>query len=337
MKARTVLIPLFILAVPVAAVWFLLSAVGGTERFDRNELVRVQLSDIHQARFAGFYAAEQLGFYDDEGIDVKLNPGGPDINQVDALSIGDADFAVPSGFETISAVGAGRRLKAVVAVHAATPIVYLARSDAGIDSLENFYGKTIGVSRPEHSLLYRKMMENKGLDWTNVRETDGSACLQGLLDGDYDILAGDALMALQDAQDRGMDIVSFRPVDYGISAFGDVVVAANRMLDDRPELTRRFLRATVRGWEHVYSHPDTAPGFVQAYNPTANPPQEKAQMYASRSFLVTEGRHFGHMDSPSWDAMVSLVRQHGTVADPPEINDLYVTDFMPVHYRHYIR
>ena len=107
--------------------------------------VTLQLKWVTQAQFAGYYVAQDRGFYEAEGLDVEIKPGGPDIAPAQVLAGGGADVVLdwmPSALAT--------REKGLALVNIAQPfkssgMMLTCRKETGIKSPEDFRGKTLGV------------------------------------------------------------------------------------------------------------------------------------------------------------------------------------------------
>ena len=109
------------------------------------EKVTLQLKWVTQAQFAGYYVAKEKGFYDEAGLDVTINPGGPDISPPQIIAGGGADVVIdwmPSALAS--------REKGVALVNIAQPfkrsgMMLTCRKETGIAKPEDFRGKTLGV------------------------------------------------------------------------------------------------------------------------------------------------------------------------------------------------
>ena len=107
--------------------------------------VTLQLKWVTQAQFAGYFVAKDKGFYEEEGLDVTIKPGGPDIAPPQVIAGGGADVVIdwmPSALAT--------REKGVALVNIAQPfkksgLMLTCRKDTGITKPEDFKGKTLGV------------------------------------------------------------------------------------------------------------------------------------------------------------------------------------------------
>ena len=119
-------------------------ALGATAAQAAEE-VTLQLKWVTQAQFAGYYVAKEKGFYDEVGLDVTINPGGPDISPPQIIAGGGADVIIdwmPSALAS--------REKGVALVNIAQPfkrsgMMLTCRKETGIANPQDFRGKTLGV------------------------------------------------------------------------------------------------------------------------------------------------------------------------------------------------
>jgi NitT/TauT family transport system substrate-binding protein len=82
---------------------------------DGGELtdVKLTLQWVTQAQFAGYYAALEQGFYEDEGLNVTIQPGGPDLNGVQLLISGQTDIAIRQFGDVLTARGTGAEVVSI--------------------------------------------------------------------------------------------------------------------------------------------------------------------------------------------------------------------------------
>ncbi len=109
--------------------------------------ITVQLKWMHQSQFAGFYAADLNGYYEDENIKVSFIEGGPTVDMIAAVLDGSAQFAVAAADELIVDRANGREALAVATVYQISPQVFVADAGSGITIPEDFRGKKILVSQ----------------------------------------------------------------------------------------------------------------------------------------------------------------------------------------------
>ena len=105
--------------------------------------ITVQLVWTHQAQFAGFYAADQNGYYTDEGLAVTLLEGGATVDHWNAVLDGAAQFGIAGGDELILARSEGKPVRAIATIYRRSPTVFISLKDAGITRPEDFAGKKV--------------------------------------------------------------------------------------------------------------------------------------------------------------------------------------------------
>ncbi|WP_300405554.1 ABC transporter substrate-binding protein, partial [Nocardioides sp.] len=106
--------------------------------------VTLQLQWLPQAQFAGYYAAVDQGFFEEEGLDVEIVPSGGDIVPQDALANGDADYAIAWVPKVLGSIEQGADLTNVGQIFQRSGTLQVAWADSGIDSVADFEGKKIG-------------------------------------------------------------------------------------------------------------------------------------------------------------------------------------------------
>jgi len=153
-------------AIVIAATAVASAGCGMLEDRPPPDEIAVQLKWIHQAQFAGIYAADQKGFYTEENIDITIQAGGGDMPPsqiIDDLVAGESSFAIVGGDELLSARSQGKPVVAIAVIFQKNPYVYVTLKDSGIQHPQDFTGKRLMVptnGETQHLALLNKL----GLD-----------------------------------------------------------------------------------------------------------------------------------------------------------------------------
>ena len=107
--------------------------------------VTLQLKWVTQAQFAGYYVAKDKGFYKDEGLDVTIKPGGPDIAPEQVLAGGGADVVVDWMPAALAAREKGAPMVNIAQPFKHSGLELTCRADTGIKTPEDLKGRTLGV------------------------------------------------------------------------------------------------------------------------------------------------------------------------------------------------
>ena len=291
--------------------------VGSAEAADKLTL---QLKWVTQAQFAGYYVAKDKGLYEEAGLDVTINPGGPDIAPPQVIAGGGADVIVdwmPSALAS--------REKGVPLVNIAQPfkrsgMMLTCRKDTGITKPEDFRGKTLGVWFYGNEYPFLSWMAKLGIP------TDGSAegvtvLKQGfnvdpLLQKQADCISTMTYNEYWQVIDAGIkpeDLIVFKYEDQGVATLEDglYVTEANLMDPAFVDKMARFVAASMKGWAWARENPDEAAGIVLENDTTgAQTEQHQVRMMGEINKL-TEGST-GVLDPADYERTVQTLLSGGS-------------------------
>ena len=289
--------------------------------------VTVQLSFLHQAEFAGFYAAEQQGYYAEEGLQVSFLEGGPDLDFIAPVVNGAAQFGVAQPADLILARGAGKPVRSIAVIYRRSPIVFFALSESGITRPQDFIGKQIRSTTTIDQTL-RAMMSRLDIEPHQYEIVHLPSNVTQFASGEVPVWGGFLNLFVQEVQHAGHQINLIHPDDYGIHFYGNILITTDDLIEQDPDLVQRFTRATLRGWTYVVENPESAGGFVQNYNPHVDPQLENAKMIASIPLVNTGEDFIGWMKPEVWADMERTLREQGLLTGSLNLNEVYTKEFL---------
>jgi len=294
-----------------------------------TEEVTVQLKWHHQAQFAGFYAAEQNGYYAAEGLIVSFIEGGPEVDLHNSVLDGRAQFAVAAADTLIVSRAEGKPVGAIAAVFRRNPLVFFAMADSNITGPQDFIGKTIRVP-PRQQPIFTKMMNRVGVspDQYTVVCCELEAFFSGDIDGSSGYLTNEVLAA----QDAGYKLNIIYPEDYGVHIYADTIFTTDNFITNRPDLVRRFLHATLKGWRWAIENPEEAAILALNYDPTLSADLQVAQMLAGIPLIHTGEDQIGWMQSDVWQGMIGWLMEQGALTESVELDEVYTMEFLQQIY-----
>ena len=125
----------------------------------------LRLKWLPQAQFAGFYYAQAKGYYKDAGIDLTINPGGPNLLTENLVATGADTFGLSGGTDSVmGAIDKGLPIVAVGVAHQITPFVFVTRADGPVKSLKDFEGKKVTTWFTGANYVLFGMLANAGVD-----------------------------------------------------------------------------------------------------------------------------------------------------------------------------
>ena len=232
------------------------------------EKVVLQLHGPAQFEFAGYYAALWKGFYDQAGLSVEIKPGeakagaGRGAAPVDAVrdvTEGRAQFGTGAGEVLIrTAQGQPLLLLAPIFQRSGAGIYYRAEDDfASPGALAD-----VKVGRlPASDLLDIEMvtaLKAEGVDPDKLKSVplEPGQHVAALADGRVEAVPGLAWDLPWREHEKGLAVKDINPADYRVEFYGDTLFTVRRFAEAKPEVTRAFRAASLKGWEYALNHQD---------------------------------------------------------------------------------
>lgn len=288
--------------------------------------VTIQLSWTHSSQFAGYYVADQLGYYTSEGLAVTFIEGGPTVDRLKAVLDGSAQFGSASGSNLIEGRAAGNQIVAIAAILRRDPFAFFALTSSGITRPQDFVSKTIQVRTRARPILY-PMLARVGVTPDQITEANDAA-FDDLYTGQVDVATGFVTTQLVDAQRAGYELNVIYPDDYGVHSLSDLIFATDGFVAQNHDLTLRFLRATLEGWTYAVENPVQAAAFVAKYKPDADLSYETETLTASLPYINTGEDHIGWMKPEIWVDMEQTLRDQFVITKPVDVTEIYTLQFL---------
>jgi NitT/TauT family transport system substrate-binding protein len=294
--------------------------------------VTVQFEWTHQAEFAGFYAADQKGYYAEEGLLVTFLPGGPAVDNLATVIGGQAQFGIALADQLIVSRADGSPLRAITAVYRLSPVVFFSLADTGITRPQDFAGKTIRVPMPLVTTLHA-MTARVGVSPDQYTEVELPSDVDMFLSGEVPIWGAYLTALVVSIQQTGCQLNLIYPSDYGIHFYGDVIFTTDQLIASDPDLVSRFLRATLKGWTYAIENPATIGAMVQVYFPDTAVADQNTRMIASIPLINTGEDHIGWMRPELWVSMEKTLREQGVITTPLDVTQVYTLQFLEDIYK----
>lgn len=235
------------------------------------EDVTIQLKWVTQAQFAGYYVALEKGFYSEEGLNVTIKPGGPDVAPVQVLLGGGADVMVDWMPSALAAREQGAPVVNIAQPFKSSGMMLTCLKETGITSPADFKGKTLGVWFFGNEYPFLSWMATLGIPTTGG--ADGvevlkqgfnvdpllqkqAACISTMTYNEY--------WQVIDAGIKPEELVTFKYEEQGVATLEDGLYVLEDKLKDPAfeEKMVKFVRASMKGWKYAEANPDEAAMIV---------------------------------------------------------------------------
>jgi ABC-type nitrate/sulfonate/bicarbonate transport system substrate-binding protein len=349
MKSRsrllmTIGIPVIIIIVVVGAYLWQQRPTGQTNTTVGNKpltTVKLALDWTPNTNHTGIFVAMAQKWYQQEGINLEIEPYSSNVSPDVLVSSGKADVGISSTEGVVADAASGQPVVSIAAIvqHNTSELAALASS--GITSPKDLDGKMYGAfGAPYENAVISQVIKHAG-GTGNFKST---------------VIDIDPLQALQthrvdfvwifqgaegiQAADEGMKLVTFPIVDNGIADYyTPTFISSPKEIQQQPDLLKRFMTATARGYEYAQAHPQQAAQMLIQENPKGTFPSAsyvlQSQEYLSPRY-VDPGRQWGLQDASAWHNYPEFMLSHGGVTDASgkvitsmNLNALYTNQFLP--------
>lgn len=281
------------------------------------EKIRLQLKWHHAFQFAGYYAAQQQGYYKDAGLDVEIVPATPNMNVVTEVCSGRAQFGIGTS-SLLVAYSQGQPVRLVANVYQHSAFVLLSRQ---LNKLQDI-----------HDLRGQRLMLEQGSD-----ELKAYLLLQGIGPADYQLIPhsfdiGDLVAGRIDAmsaysieepvllEQANIPFHAYTPRASGIDFYGDNLFTCAEFAEQKPQLVQAFRKASMQGWVYAMSHVDSVIHYMITQKLTqADELMLQAQAKALAPLLRFDLIEPGYINRARWQHIAEVYQQLGVIDQIPAL------------------
>jgi NitT/TauT family transport system substrate-binding protein len=330
------------LAASIAVVAFALTACGGDDGGGGDsaakDKVTLQSKWVVQAQFAGYYAALDQGYYDDENLDVTIKPGGPDIVPEQVVLGGQAEFGIDWLDSLLATRDKGQDLVNIAQVYTRSGMTEVTWKDSGLDQITDLRGKKVGVwlGGNEHKLF--AALNKNGIDPQKdadivAQPFDMNLFLNREIDAAAAMTYNELAQVLETKnKDTGKlhtidELNVMKMSDLGTGALEDGVFVKGDWIADEgnQDIAKRFLKASFRGWVYCRDNPEDCLRIVLDNGPTLGEGHQRWMLNEVNALIWPAPKGIGVMDPESFK-ITNDIALSGKVITKAASEDAYRTD-----------
>lgn len=294
----------------------------------------LRLKWLTQAQFAGFYVALEKGYYKDEGINLTINPGGPNLLTENLVATGADTFGLSGGTDSVFAArDKGMPIVCVGVSHQVTPFVFVAHKDGPIKTIADFKDKKVTTWFTGANHVLSAMLSKVGVDPASVDIQPQQVSVTPFVDKQVDVVTATRYNELYVINERvGKDnLTLFVPEDSGVSFPRDTLVVSETTAKESPELVEKFLRASIKGWKEAFANEKEAVDIIMAISPTLNRAQQEFMLSEVKTLMTagkasTEGMFT--IDKDAVGSANALLAEYGVISKPVDLDAAFNSSFI---------
>jgi NitT/TauT family transport system substrate-binding protein len=292
-----------------------------------------QLNWVAGGANAGFAAAVAEGFYKEAGLDVKLVEGNGSGNTAQLVANNRSEIAYADAVAVSQLIAKGAPMKIVSTVYQSNPNAVLALKKTNIKSIKDLAGKKVGVpSGSSQTTMLPLFLKANGLKESDVTliNMPATSMVPSLLQGQVDAILGsiDAYQIQAEAQGAQLDIYRF--ADYGVPTVSTSIFASNAFLKDNPEVVKKFIAASLKGWSFALDNPDKTVKDIKTVFPNVNEKLAASELAAIGPLFCSGGaKYVGKAEDALWVKTQDLLSEVKLLPAGQDPKSYYSNDYLP--------
>ena len=299
----------------------------------KKEDVTVILDYVANTNHTGMYVALENGYYDEAGLNVEIVEPTEGATAT-LISVGKGDFGI-SYQEDVTVARTSEDplpIKAIATLIQHNTSGFASYADKNIQSPKDFEGKTYaGWGGPGEEAVLKAVMAQNDADYNNLNVviSDGSGfeALKDKVDVMWFFEGWDNVKCKMN--DFPINYMELRQLDERLDYYTPVIIANDDTLKNRPDMTKKFLEATAKGYKYAIENPEESAKILNKYAPDYSLDMlTMSQEYLSGKYME-DTENWGEMKDSVWNNNTDFLVEYGVISQPIEASECYTNEFLP--------
>lgn len=287
----------------------------------------------------GLFVAKEKGYYADEGLNVTIVQP-PENGSVQACAAGQAQFAVDAQDTLAAAFTSDTPLgvEAVAALIQHNTSGIISKKGEGMDRPKGLEGKTyLTWNSPIELAMMQNVVESDGGDWSKVKVIPNDVTAEA---EDVEANPDHAIWVFYgwgkingDIKHIDTDFFYFKDINPVFDYYTPVLIGNTEYMEKNPEITKKFLAATEKGYEYAISDPDSAAEILVKADTTHSLDGSEELVKASQEYLakeyVSDAKSWGYIDPARWNAFYSWLYTEGLIEKELPAGTGFTDEYLP--------
>jgi NitT/TauT family transport system substrate-binding protein len=295
--------------------------------------VKLRLDWKASGAHAPFYLGKQKSFYKDEGLDLDVISGSGSSDAIKQVGSEAVEFGLVDGLVLVQGVAQRVPAKSIAAYYQRTPIVLVSPQAKPVTNPRELLGG-VKLGSKKGSATFQgllALLAANGMTLEQIKLVDIGFGVQPLLVKQVDALMGFSMNELVEAESAGMAVTLMPISDYGVNTYGLTLVANPNFMQQKPEIVKAFMRATLRSVAATTKDPASAVAAVAAAVAEADVKREAKVLEHTIPYWSskeTEARGFGWQTTERWQGTIDVARKLGLIETALKTEDVFVNTYL---------
>lgn len=276
----------------------------------------------------GQYAALEKGFYKEAGLDMTIQPGGPQVSTIPLVASGKVDFGMATADDLLVARDQGIPIVAIAAIFQTNPFAFIAHKGQNIQSFEQINGRTVFLTPSSN---YWSFLEKK-YNLNDVKKMSYTGTFASFISDPESIIQGFITSEPFALKEQGIETTTLLNADSGFNPYSNILFTTERMIREKPDVVEAFVRASIKGWDYYQKNSEEIHKVIQKWNPDLSMKFIEYGYQAEQEFIwggdaATHG--VGYMSDERWKTLYDQMKKSGILKNEFDVNQAYTTQFLP--------
>ncbi len=316
-----------------AAIFFL--SVCLTSSAYAAESLDYRLKWLFNASVVGDLYADVHGFFKENGLDVTVKPGGPERDAIRELELGHADFGVASADQVIRALSKGAPVVVIAQLFQVNPLQWIYRdAKPPVNTLQNLKGRTIGITYGGNDETIMRTLLAKGninpeeVNFFSVRY-DYTPFYRDRVDLWPVYRNAQGPILAKELAESGESVAFFNPAAFGVQFVANSVVTSRRMMENEPEIAKKFTEALLKGWREALApeNAEKALATLRKFDRDTPPDILEKQLAITRELIQPmPDTVIGTIDVPAWEQTETIMLEQKLIPEPVNVEKVLMVE-----------
>lgn len=292
--------------------------------FSYAEKITLALNWKAEPEFGGFYAADLLGYFKEQGLDVKIQEGGSGTPTVQMLANSKVDFAIVSADEIILSQDRGgkNKVKALFSVYQTSPYIVMAHKERGFKSLKDVF-QNDGILSLQSGLPYYQYLVKK-FGKPKVKVVPYAGGVGSFVNDKNFSQQGFITIEPLLAEKAGAKAQSFLIADVGFNPYLVVLATTDAVLKNKPDVTKKILTAVKKGWDAYLKDPTATNKHMSSLNKSLDLETFNKGADIQKPLILVDKTEPGSMTTVRWQTLADQLQDLGLIKKKQNPQDYFI-------------
>ncbi|WP_035711639.1 ABC transporter substrate-binding protein [Salibacterium aidingense] len=303
------------------------SEEGSTAESEELEPVTLVLNWFPKSQMGGFFAAQSEGYFEENGLDIEVQPGGPEVSTLQMVAAGDAEFGLAHADQLLMARNQGMELVALAASLQNSPQAFMYHSDAGLDGFEDMNGRKAYV---EAGIPYWEYLKSQ-YDLSDVEQLTYTGEYTQFMNEPESISQSFVTSEPYFMEREGVDVDTTLISEAGYDPYNVVLFVTRDYLEQNKETVEQFMNAYRPGWDYYEENYEEVNEVIHEANENIALEELKFESEAQHDFVYggdAEENGVGHMTEERWGELIDQLYELELLDEQVDPEEVYTTEYL---------